>query len=81
MLANPERAVMTEFVTRLKAKKMTPESFFRICDKAYARKISTDTFKALLDVFKLRLTATQKERLVYILNEDCTDEWITYAEY
>ena len=81
MLANPERAVMTEFVTRLKAKKMTPESFFRICDKAYARKISLDTFKALLDVFKLRLTATQKERLVYILNEDCTDEWITYAEY
>ena len=80
-LANPERAVMTEFVTRLKAKKMTPEAFFRICDKAYARKISIEDFKANLDVFKLRLSPTQTERLMYILNEDCSDDYITYSEY
>ena len=42
---------MTEFVTRLKAKNMTPESFFRICDVAYARKISVDVFKAALQQY------------------------------
>ena len=57
-LKNPEKAVMDEFVTQLKAKNLTPEGFFRICDNAYARRISKESFKNTLVHFKLRLTQT-----------------------
>ena len=72
---------MTEFVTRLQAKDMTPESFFRICDVAYARKISIEIFRQALVKYKLRLSPAQTSRLEYIFNEDCSDDYITYTEY
>lgn len=31
-MANPDEVAIKEFVTQLKAKKMTPEAFFRVCD-------------------------------------------------
>ena len=53
---NPELAVLTEFVTQLSAKNVTPEAFFRICDRAYARRISKQDFKDGLKLLNLRFT-------------------------
>ena len=59
---------------------MTPEAFFRICDSAYARRISKANFRTALTHFKMGLSETQIARLEYVLNEDL-DDYITYAEY
>ena len=53
---NPEKAVLQEFVTQLRSKKLTPEAFFRVADCAYARRISNEKFEETAKNFKLVLT-------------------------
>ena len=78
---NPEEVALKEFVTQLKAKNLTPEAFFRICDQAYARRISKGCFRGALTALRLRLTSMQIKRLEYIFHEDADDGDITYEEY
>lgn len=37
---SPEEIAMKEFASQLKAKKLTTESFFRICDTEYKQSVS-----------------------------------------
>jgi len=69
-----------EFVAQLKAKRITPEAFFRICDVSYARSVSADQFKEQMETLNIRLTNTQQQRLMLILDENFTGR-ITLEEY
>jgi len=40
--ANPEHSALVEYVTQLKAKFISPEAFFRLCDTKYAKEITSD---------------------------------------
>lgn len=45
---SPEELAMREFATQLKNKKLTPESFFRICDTDYKQSVTVANFKEAL---------------------------------
>lgn len=42
--SNPELLALTEYVTQLRAKKLTPEAFFRLCDKTYKKSVEQKDF-------------------------------------
>jgi len=48
-----------EFVSQLKAKRISPEGFFRMCDISYAKSVPVDIFKENLLAFGIKLTPTQ----------------------
>lgn len=78
--ANPEELALKEFVTQLKAKGLTPEAFFRICDGAYDKAVSASLFKVQIIQLKLKLTPNQIRRLTLIFDEDMEGQ-ITLKEY
>jgi hypothetical protein len=77
---DPEEAALKEFATQLKARHMTPEAFYRLCDGAYKQSISTNHFKKQMRSLGLKLQETQMSRLCLIFDEDLEDS-ITYQEY
>ncbi len=78
--SNPEEFALREYVIQLKAKKLTPEAFYRLIDWNYTKKISIAAFKDKIKQFGIRLTDTQTRRLALIFDEDLEGN-ITYAEY
>ncbi len=54
--ANPEELALKEFVTQLKAKGLSPEAFFRICDGTYDKAVSASQFKVQIMQLRLKLT-------------------------
>ena len=52
----PEEQSIREFVTQLKAKKLTPESFFRICDSDYTQRVTVASFKEHLQSLNVQLS-------------------------
>lgn len=67
---SPEEQSMREFVTQLKAKKLTPESFFRICDSDYTQRVTVASFKEHLKSLNVQLSKAQMSRLIMVLDED-----------
>lgn len=57
-------------MTQLKAKKLTPESFFRICDSDYTQRITVASFKEHLQSLNVQLSKAQMSRLIMVLDED-----------
>lgn len=45
---NPEGEALHEFTLQLKAKRITPEGFFRLCDLSYARQVSKEDFARMI---------------------------------
>ena len=77
---DPDEAALKEFATQLKARHMTPEAFYRLCDGASKQSISTNLFKKQMRSLGLKLQETQMRRLCLIFDEDLEDS-ITYQEY
>lgn len=67
-----EGLALKEFTTQLKAKRMTPEAFFRICDVSYSKSVPVDNFKQQVELQGLRLTRSQMDRLILLLDENMT---------
>lgn len=67
---SPEETAMKEFAMQLKAKKLTPEMFFRICDTEYKQTVTVATFKDMVTALNLQLSRAQMSRLIMILDED-----------
>jgi hypothetical protein len=53
---SPEELAMKEFASQLKTKKLTPESFFRICDTDYKQTVTVSNFKEMLSSLNIQLT-------------------------
>lgn len=71
---------MQGFKRKLAKIKLTPESFFRICDYSYMKEVSTGDFKKKLGELQLNLDEKTVHRLVSILDEDFNG-CITIDEY
>lgn len=78
--SNPEELALQEFVTQLKGKNLTPESFFRLCDGQYKKEVKATHFRSKLKKMGLRLTDTQVRRITLIFDEDMSGA-ISFAEY
>jgi Ca2+-binding EF-hand superfamily protein len=76
----PEEVAMREFAQQLKAKKLTPEMFFRICDTEYKQSVTVNAFKDMLQTLNIQLSRAQMSRLIMILDEDIEGH-ITLEEF
>ena len=71
---------LQEFVSKLQAKKLTPEAFYRICDMGYQKSISKERFTEVANMLGLKLNSSTLRRLILIFDEDVNDR-ITLVEY
>jgi Ca2+-binding EF-hand superfamily protein len=76
----PEGEALKDFCTQLKAKNLSPEAFFRVCDSGYKRRISKEAFSKGLEKFKIKLSKTQEKRLLILFDEHMTGN-ITLEEF
>jgi len=68
----PEEEALKDFIQQLKAKKTTPEAFFRMCDRSYQRSVENSLFAAKMKEAGLKLSSTQTKRLLLLFDEDLT---------
>ena len=52
----PESQALKAFCDQLKLKKLTPESFFRVCDTDYQQKVPVDIFRQRISDLGIGLT-------------------------
>jgi Ca2+-binding EF-hand superfamily protein len=76
----PEEAALTEFVSQLRAKRLTPEAFFRVCDTDYCHTVTQEHFITKMDELRLKLSPTQSKRLMLLLDENFTGS-VTLSEF
>ena len=67
-------------MSQLKAKKITPEAFFRLCDANYTRNVPKEVFVQTMQNMGIRLSATQTKRLVMLFDENLSNT-ISLEEY
>ena len=77
---SPEEQAIREFASQLRAKKLTPESFFRICDSDYTQRVTVANFKENLLSLNIHLSKSQLSRLIMLLDEDI-EGTISIEEY
>jgi hypothetical protein len=75
-----EGLALKEFVLQLKAKGITAEAFFRICDISYSQAVPIETMKEQISKFGIKLSNTQISRLFLLLDEDFTGT-VSLEEY
>jgi Ca2+-binding EF-hand superfamily protein len=76
----PEGEALKDFVSQLKAKRISPEAFFRMCDSGYKKEITYEAFRFGINKLGLKLSKTQLMRLEYVVDEDGSKK-ITLEEF